>query len=58
MSEPEFVGIGGVIETVFSDGRVVRFQVNTPEQCAVANDLIMTGRWKVVAKHKRKVAGI
>ena len=38
--------LGSTIQTTFSNGTRVRVQIDTPAQCALANELIDTGRWQ------------
>jgi len=44
----QFASVGSTIETKFSDGTQKRMVINTPLACAEANELIMSGRWRVV----------
>ena len=48
-----FACIGSDIETEFSDGRIVIAHISNSEMCAVANELIMTGRWKLSPTKRR-----
>lgn len=46
----KFCGVGDCIETTFSDGRIVRLRLDTPEAAATANEFLMRndGMWRKV----------
>ena len=50
-SATQWASIGDTVETTLSDGRTMRVEIVNSPQCACANDLIATGRWKVSPNH-------
>jgi hypothetical protein len=48
----KYAHVGSNIETTFSDGRKYTIKITNDRQCAEANNLIMTGRWKVKPEEK------
>lgn len=46
-------GVGDVIESTLSDGKVLRCELSTHEAAAFGSELVLSGRWKKAERKER-----
>lgn len=46
-------GVGDVIESTLSDGKMLRCELSTHEAAAFGSELVLSGRWKKAERKER-----